>query len=258
MKHNYYFVVPSLPPLAIGEVPGITFAELMARLKTSLDKTDLQKVKVLRRFIDIYNIRALLMEEEVDPRGNLGEKELDEALLVQADLPDYVFQFLGQFEKVSDKIKHFPGLLALFFNEEIPKQEGFLHDYLKFERESRLVLAALRAKQLGRDVALELQFEDPTEPIVAQILAQKDAGSYDPPSEYADLKEIIASCYADPWLENKAFAEYRFKKIDEMVEKEIFSLDQILAYIAKLMILEDLLDLNAEKGMMILDTFSQG
>jgi len=255
---NYYFIVPSLPPLTLHERPEITFGELMARLEINLSKQDLEKVRVLRRFIDIYNIRALLMEEPVDPRGNLNEKELDEALLVHAALPDYVFDFLDQFEKVSDKIRNFPGLLARFFNEETPKQKGFLRNYLIFERESRLILLALRAKHLNRDVVKELQFEDPTDPIVAHILAQKDSEIYEPPPEYADLKELIASCYADPWAEHKAFAEYRFRKIAELSESKLFTIDQILCYMAQLMMIEDINELDKEKGNMILDTFKSG
>lgn len=255
---NYYFIVASLPPLSVREKPEITFEEFMRRLEINLSKKDLEKTKVLRRFVDMFNIRSLLMEEPVDPRGNLNEKELDEALLVHTVLPEYVFDFLGQFEKVSDKIRNFPGLLARFFNEEIPKQKGFLQRYLIFERECRLVLLALRAKQLGRDVIKELQFEDLTDPLVAQIIAQKDAGSYDPPPEYADLKDLIASCYNDPWLENRVFAEYRFKKIEEMIERDVFTIDRILGYMAQLMLIETLIELDQEKGKMILDTFKSG
>lgn len=258
MRKKYYFVVPSLPPLDLHTRPELSFEELMARLEISLTKKDLEKVQVLRRFIDILNIRALLMEEPIDPRGNLSEKELDEALLVHAILPDYVFDFLDQFERASDKIRHFSGLLARFFNEEIPKQKGFLHRYLTFEREWRLVLLALRAKQLGRDVARELQFEDPTDPLVADILAQKDSDRYDPPQEYADLKDLIASCAGDPWIEHRVFAEYRFKKIAQLSEGKMFEIDQILSYVAQLMILENIFELDAERGHMILETFKSG
>jgi hypothetical protein len=255
---NYYFVAASLPPLSLHERPEISFGELMARLEINLNREDLEKTKVLRRFVDIYNIRALLMEEPVDPRGNLNEKELDEALLVHAVLPGYIFDFLDQFEKVSDKIRNFSGLLARFFNEEIPKQKGFLRNYLTFEREWRLVLLALRAKQLDRDVAKELQFEDPTDPLVMHILAQKDSETYEPPQEYADLKELIASCHNDPWAEHRAFAEYRFKKIEQLAEKGLFTIDQILSYMAELMIIESMNELDAQKGNMILDTFKSG
>jgi hypothetical protein len=255
---NYYFVAPSLPPLSLKEKPEITFAELMWRLQINLSKSDLEKAKLLSRFVDICNIRALLMEEPIDPRGNLSEKELDEALLVQMHLPSYVFDFLSQFEKVPDRIKNFSGLLARFFNEEIPKQKGFLRDYLTFEREWRLVLVGLRAKQLGRDLAKELQFEDPTDPLVAHLLAQKDSDRYDPPMEYMEIKEILASCKGDPWAENKAFAEYRFRKIEEIAEGKLFTIDQILSYEAQLMIVEMINELDREKGRMILDTFKSG
>jgi hypothetical protein len=255
---NYYFVVPSLPPLSLHERPEMTLKELMARLEINLSKQDLEKTIVLRRFVDIYNIRALLMEEPVDPRGNLNEKELDEALLVHAVLPDYVFDFLDQFEKVTDKIRNFHGLLARFFNEEIPKQKGFLRHYLIFEREWRLVLLAIRAKQLNRDIAKELQFEDPTDPLVAHILAQKDSEIYEPPPEYAELKELIASCEADPWAEHKAFAEYRFRKIAELAESRLFTIDQILCYMAQLMIVESLFELDVERGNMVVETFTSG
>lgn len=255
---NYYFIVPSLPPLFLHEQPELSFGELETRLSINLNKKDLEKTRVLRRIVDIYNIRALLMEEPIDPRGNLNEKELDEALLVYTGLPEYVFEFLDQFEKVSDKIHNFSGLLARYFNEEIPKQKGFLRKMLEFERESRLIITALRAKQLGRDIVKELQFEDPLDPIVAHILAQKDADRYDPPIEYQDLKEMIASSYADPWLENLAFAEYRFKKIAEMAEGKHFTIDVILCYMAQLMIIENLIELDTERGKMILDTFKSG
>lgn len=255
---NYYFVITSLPPLSLHERPEISFEELMARLEMNLSKKDLEKTGVLRHIVDIYNIRALLTEEPVDPRGNLNEKELDEALLVHIVLPDYVFDFLDQFEKAADKVRHFHGLLARFFNEEIPKQKGFLKKYLAFERGWRLVLLAIRAKQLGRDVARELQFEDPADPLVAQILVQKDSEVYEPPQEYAEIKEIIASCYADPWAENRAFAEYRFRKIEELSENGPFTIDKVLSYIAQLMIIEGLNELDAERGGMILETFKSG
>jgi hypothetical protein len=230
----------------------------MGRLDLGLDKKDLAKVRVLRLFVDLCNIRALFLEEEIDPHGNLSEKELDEALLFQMGLPEYVFQFLSQFEKVPDKVSHFPGLLALFFNEESHKHKGFLRAYLTFEREVRLVLVGLRSKLVGSDLMQELQFEDPTDPLVAQLLAQKDADRYDPPVEYQDLKELVSSCYQDPWAEYEAFAEYRFAKLEEMKGKGAFSVDQILCYVAQLMIVEGLFELNRQKGTRILETFKSG
>lgn len=258
LSRGYYFVVPSLPPLSLHVKPELAFRQFMQRLEISLSKDDLAKTRVLRLFIDICNIRALFLEEEIDPRGNLNEKELDEALLVQAGLPGYVFEFLSQFEKVPDKVRNFSGLLTLFFNEEMPKHRGFLRNYLEFEREMRLVLVGMRAKRLKRDLVKELQFEDPTDPFVAHLLASNESPQYDPPARWRELKEQIAACAADPMLELEACQQFRFSQLEEMVESEIFSMDRILCYMAQLMIVESLFELDAQKGYQILDTFKGG
>jgi uncharacterized protein DUF2764 len=62
---NYYFLAASLPPLELGEVPDITFRELVRRLEINLTKNDFEKTVVLRRAIDLVNIRALLLEEPI-------------------------------------------------------------------------------------------------------------------------------------------------------------------------------------------------
>ncbi len=255
---NYYFVAASLPTLVLGQKPEITFDELMKRLEINLSKKDLEQVSVMRRLIDIQNMRSLLLEEPIDPRGNLDEKELDEALLIQNILPGYVFDFLDQFETLPDRLRNFFGLFSKFFLEETPKQSGFLKKYLIFEHQWRLVMAALRAKDLNRDVTHELQFEDFSDTLVAQILAQRDAASYEPPPEWQELKELILSCGPDPWQRYKAFATWRFKKIDEMVERPLFSIDWILGYIARLIICENWVELDETKGKMILDTLKTG
>lgn len=252
---NYFFLAPSLPPLLLRDRPDLSFEELKVRLAVNLDKSDLELARTLMRFTDICNIRNLFMEEPIDSRGTMSEKELDEALLVRAGLPDYVFEFLDQFEKTQDRIRQFSALLARFFQEEIPRLKGFLKKYFTFEREWRLVLVGIRAKQLGRDLARELQFEDFADPFVAQILAQKDADRYEPPVEYSELSELIVATYPDAWEQHKAFAEYRFKKVEEMAEDSLFSVDVILAYMARLMIIEQYNELDEEKGQMILETF---
>jgi hypothetical protein len=252
---NYYFLAASLPPLTLGEKPDFSFEELVARLEINLTKDDLEQTTVFRRFIDLNNIRMLFLEDAIDPRGNLNEKELDQALLLQDDLPQYVFDFLDQFENIQEKIRFFSGLLAHYFSEEGEQQRGFLKSYLKFEREWRLVILTLRAKQLGRELIEELQFEDLKDPLIIDILAQKDSPSYDPPPEYIELKEKYLSCGPDPWQQNKVVSEWRFHHIEELVEKPLFSIDWILSYMARLLIVEQWNELDEAKGKLILEAF---
>ena len=252
---NYYFLAASLPTLTLGEKPDLSFEELTSRFKINLTQEDYEKTVTFRRYIDITNIRFLFLEESIDPRGNLSEKDLDEALLLKDALPSYVFDFLDQFESVDDKLKYFSGIYSIFFQEEIKKATGFLKAYFEFERSWKLVMLALRAKEQNRDLTRELQFENFSDPLVAQILAQKDVSQYDPPLEYVDLKEKYLSCGTDPWQKYKAVAQWRLGRLEELVDKPVFSIDWILSYMARLLIVEDYNALDEAKGKMILDAF---
>jgi len=252
---NYYFLAASLPPLVLGEKPDLSFEEVASRLSINLQKGDYRKAAVLRRFIDVGNIRSLFLEESVDPRGNMTEKELDEAMLLKDGLPEYVFDFLDRFESVSEKVRNFPGLFSLYFAQEMEKERGFLKDFLEFERSWRLVMLAIRSKEMGRDIVRELQFEDFSDPLVAQILAQKDSEEYDPPPEFSELKEKFLSCGNDPWQQYRTVAKWRFDRIEELVGQPLFSIDWILSYMARLLIAEHWNELDEQKGKMILDAF---
>jgi len=252
---NYYFLAASFPPLLLGEKPDFSFDELIARLEMNLNKVDFEKTVVLRRYIDLNNIRALFLEDAIDLRGILSEKELDQALLLKHGLPEYVFDFLDRFENVTQKVRYFAGLTAAYFSEEVKKQTGFLKAYLIFEREWRLVIMALRARELGREIVPELQFEDLTDPLVLDILAQKDSPSYDPPAEYADLKEKYLACGPDPWQQYTTVAKWRFQRIEEMATQPLFSIDWILSYMAQLLIVEQWNELDESRGKIILEAF---
>lgn len=255
---NYYFVAPSLPPLVLGQAPEITFEEVMHRLRLNLSKEDLRQVEILRLAIDLFNIRAHYSNQPLDPRGNLNEKELDDALLAEADLPQYVFEFLDQFEAVSEKVRHFFGLLSRYYTEEIARSKGFLRELLKFQRELRLVLAAFRAKRLKRDVLKEFQFEDFTDPLVAHILAQRDMESYEPPIEYQDLKTKLIAAGEDPLEQHKAVIEYELDKIEEMSGYPLFSLAWVLGYVARLLLVERYYQLDSARGKDIVDKYKTG
>ena len=255
--HSTFFVAPSFPALVLGDIPEISFEEVMHRLSLNLAERHLKKVEVLRRLIDIYNVRLLFLEKPLDTRGNFSEKELDEALLVEAILPDYVCDFLGQFEGSEEKARHFYGLLSRYFSEEMVHQKGFMYDYLKFQRDLKLVLTAWRAKRARRDISVELQFEDFTDPLVANILAQKDMEKFEPPIEFEKLFEALHSAGSDPWEQFRAVAQFEFSRIEDLSGYPLFAIDWILGYVARLMIAERYAELDPERGTEILNEYKK-
>jgi len=250
---NYYFLGTLLPDLEIGQKPEIGFLEFNRLLKDNLTPADYLKTEALRSVYDIANLRAYWRGEPFNPAGNFTESELEEALLTHTMLPKYIFDFIDKYPSNEERLRHFSELRARFFQQATKEATGFLKYYLTLERELRLIMVAFRAKKLGKDIYEELQYEDPEEDFIAQILAQKDAPEYEPPEKYEEIKTFFNQYYDDPIELQKALIEYYFGKIDEKIQIELFSIDRILAYMIELIMVERWQYMDKQKGLEIVD-----
>ncbi|NGX57813.1 MAG: hypothetical protein K940chlam3_00709 [Chlamydiae bacterium] len=251
---DYYFFGSALPPIHIGEPVELSFQEFKFLLEVNLNKHDQDLVGVVRRFYDIQNMRYLWMGQELDPYGILSPEELDDSLVTGIGIPDYVYEFVEKYDEKEDRLRNFPALVSAYFQNELPRTSGFLHEYLVFEQEWRLVFAALRAKHLDRNIMLEFQFEDPNDELVSQIIAQKDSKSYEPPARYEKIKALYETYRDAPVDLYQALAEYRFSVVDERLIVDFFSIERIIGYLVQLIIAEKWLELDKQKGLEILDS----
>jgi Protein of unknown function (DUF2764) len=259
---DYYFLASLLPSLEIGHVPALGFPELKTLMNENLTRSDLKKVATLLSLIDLENIRAFWVKEPLDPRGNFNEEQIAHALMDHTwptgeTFAPYLSEYLEKYRTNEERLLHFPLLMSQFFTQMIDQEKGFLRDYFAFQREMRLVMVGFRAKKMGRDLSAELQYEDPTDPIVAQILAQKDAKTYEPPFEYKELRPIFEEFGDSPLELYKAIYTYQFNHIVELWGTEFFSVDRILNYAARLILVERWLELNVQKGIQVVDTIEK-
>lgn len=251
---NYYFLGTLLPELVIGQAPDYTFEELDQLLRDNLSEADYGKTKVIRSLFDIFNLKAYWKKESLDRYGNLDFSDLEEALAFRSIFPEFVFNYMDKYESLEERLSHYPELLVSFCRHAIINASGFLKFYLNLERELRLVILAFRAKMLGRDVYKELQYEDPEEDLIAQILAQKDASLYQPPEKYEEVATLLEKYRDKPVELQKALLTFRFKKIEEKLGIELFSLDRILAYMIELIMGERWQRMDKEKGLKIVES----
>ena len=125
---NYYFLAISLPQLSLDAPPEITFPQFSTLLRDNLTEKDYRKTALIRRLYDLLNLKALWKDEEIDPHGELNANELEEALLTQSGLPDYVFAFMEKYPTTPERLAHFQSLIATFCREAIEESGGFLRD----------------------------------------------------------------------------------------------------------------------------------
>lgn len=252
---QYYFPASALPSLDLNIPPEISFEELMILFEENLTQEDLEKVRVLRRYYDVQNVRNMLLHEPFSNYGNLNQQQMEEALNGVSTLPSYFYDFLEKYPSPEERLKNFSSLLAGYYNNEIPKSEGFLRKYLQFDREWRLVFTAMRAKKLGRDLLRELQFEDPLDSMVAELLVQKESSSIDPPDQYSDLKNIYDEYADSPLGLMQAMLAWRFGKLNDFLGVDLFSIDRLLGYFLQLIALEKWYVLDNKNGLKFVDSF---
>ncbi len=249
--YGYYFLVNALPPLKFGDKPEIAYEEVEALVDQNVAPSDRKKVTLFKQYIDLKNLRLLWMDLPIDPRGNLNKKELEAALLIHDFFPPFVFEFIQTYEDVSQRLGNFLFLIARFLQYQIEMEKGFLHLFFRFEREFRLILTALRAKDQKKDLSIELQYEDTKDTLVQKILSEKEGASFEPPDEFREVKNLYFAHRENPKNLFFACSEFSFRKIGEMKRIDPFSIDAILAYMAGLILVEDWSLLDEERGKAI-------
>lgn len=251
---NVVFLGSVLPPLFFGSRISISFTDLLSLFKMNMSDTDWEKVKVIRRYIDLKNVLQILKKEIIDPRGNLSEKELDEALVNRDGLPRYLFDFLDTYDTVEEQIRHFSSVFVQFFKDPEQQKGEFLKFYLNVEREWRLIQVAFRAKKIHLDLAKELQYEDFTDPMVVELLARKDSEQFEFPYGYEELGVLLKSLGENPLEQYQQIAAFRFHQIEEKIQDTPHSIQFVLGYFIQFMIVEDWNALNEKQGNKLLTT----
>jgi len=253
---NYYFLANALPELLINSKPVISYNAVMTMLNENLTASDLEQVKILRQYYDILNIQRLIEEEAFDFRSNLNSNQLKDSLLNHENLPPYVFEFFEEYSESSDRIANFSKLMSSYFNIQSNKC-SVLADIIQFERELRLTLIGYRAHRLGLDLAHELRFEDLDDEMITDLLNKKDHSSFDFGAKYASLSEMLQDALGNPLQEERAINTFRFNFYSNYQVGHPFSLHFLLAFVMKLMIVEDFEGHDSMRGEQILNSIAQ-
>lgn len=253
MIGQYYFLSASLPELKVGSPLEIHFPELIELYWQNLTEKDFEKTKKIRLLVDLSNLKELLREGPFDPRGNFNRKELEDAILNQKNLPEYVFDFLEEYDTAEEQIAHFSKLIVTYFSTEMENERGFFKEYLEFERKLRLLLSAHRAKRQHRDLSRELMYEDQSDPFVSYLIASKDASGVEMPMEFARLAEVLSKGEQSPSDQYQELTRFRMEKVNEMAVDDPFSIDWLLAYMVLLILMENWYELDEGRGKQMLN-----
>jgi hypothetical protein len=248
---DYFYLLASFPSVELNSEPPISFHSLMWRLEMNLEEKDFEKIKDFLRYFDLLNLRAFWQKKTLDPWGNLDEKGIEEALLVETEFPEFVFDYLKKYKSDEERCKFFPELLLAYYSYMIERKKGFIQVYFIFQKTIRFLISEKKIEKGGKEKERELFFAD-LKDIALQEILQKSDSYEDLNFDYRPLVKLIEEQFENPMGLFNGLMEFQFSKITELALDSMFSIDKILQYLALLRIATEVSSLDQEKGEQII------
>ncbi|CAG9045880.1 hypothetical protein NVRI1_00212 [Chlamydia abortus] len=260
---QYYFLSSFFLPQLPESRPVYSFDDLDALLHLNLSKEDLGYYVILKRFFDFENFAffwsgkplphsyGVVTQENVESMVNLQQWSDD------CEFEDFFKDFLLQYKTSQERVENFSSLVREFLSYYQQSSSEFLHTYFTFKQNLRVILAGFRSRVMKLDVSYVLRDEDSSNPVVLQVLMQKDAPNYELPEEFSDLSGVLQDYGRLPHTLNRTLSLYEFHKIEEMYRDKYFDTNAVLARVTAYLfaIRNSMVDL--EKGKNIINSMEK-
>lgn len=259
-KRNYYYLVSGLPDMALEQSKApFTLPELLEELGASLHPDDFRLVRLILLPIDNRNLLNLLLKKNLpwEPHGNFSPEEIEEGLKEPGLLPSY-FNHFQQACKAETPL--WPGmswenqLERLYLEYGLERTEGFLHEWFTFENYLKNILAAWNIREYRLPPEGQLIGEN----MVTEAAARAHARDLGLSGELPFVNRLMHALEQDKLLDReKAVSRIRWNYIDELNTFNYFTVEVVLGYLLKLILLTRWTQLDPERGTLAINHIIQ-
>ncbi len=266
MKEKYQCLVAGFAELDMDMKKNpYTMDSLVDDIYTHLDEEDIPVFQLLQLRTDIYNI-ARYIDENVEEKeentyyehgGTLGARQLDEIMhrknmpvpdvfpVSHNDFIEYCIAYYKNGKEIVSGKTWEDQFLSIYFEFAAQFNNAFIKKWLEFEQNIRNLQVAVLSS--GKNFGLEKKIVGENEFTQAlQTVKSKDFGLS---GEYDYVEKMLAAMDDDDLVEQeKAIDREKWRKLDEFITFNYFSLDVVLAYFAKYSIAQRWLSMDEEKG----------
>jgi hypothetical protein len=259
---NYYYLIAGLPDLTIDQ-GKLQFGSLEFReyLQTELHKKDYQLIEWLFLPNDNENLLNILNKKEAEwnIKGIYTKEELELAI-TEVVAPDkiimdeksgvkpYITEFLNSYfgeNRLMPSLKTENELSFLYFADALKVKNDFLKSWFEFEINLKNLLIFNTARKFN--VSYENELIGETQ--LTQSLKHKTSHDSGDVAEYQYFDRINQiSENTDIATREKAIDQLRWTFLDEMNISNYFSIEVVISYMIKLMIIERWLKLDPKTG----------
>lgn len=260
-KTNYYCLVAGLPDLLLNEERHpLTSLQFRLDMASELTPPDYQLLEWIYRPYDNKNLINLLLQNdtEFDELGNYSEEYLKEQIQAPATIADYMKILITaynseQFDRSLFNLEK--TLQELFYQSVMKTGNAFIRQWFAFDRNIKSILTALNCRKydysLGQQLVAAGDHTDFQEILLKENIRPELFIDEDIP--YLDQLFRIAESGAQATEKEKALDQIKFTFSDDLTIFNYFTIEKILSFAVKLLIIDRWRKLDDETGKAFLN-----
>ncbi len=255
-KQNYYYLISGLPDMALeqSKVP-LPLSELLEAFEWSLHPEDFRLARLIFLPVDHRNLLNLIQKKEFswEPYGKFSRETMEEGLKEPGLLPAYMNRF---FQAYKNEGPLWPGmswenqLARLGHDYRLEQSNGFLRQWFTFENFLENFLTAWNI----REYQLPAEGQYIGENLVTEAARKSHARDLGLAAELPFLDKLQHALEQDKLLEReKAISRIKWNYIDELNTFNYFTIEVVLGYLLKWLMLHRWARMDAERGRQVLE-----
>ncbi|WP_321343777.1 DUF2764 family protein [uncultured Draconibacterium sp.] len=263
IKREYHCLIAGLPDLFFDEnkttVNSSTFRE---ELQLQLSPSDYELVEYLFLPFDNQNLLNIFFEldKPISAEGIFTKQELQFQLSPENEevkLPEYMTLFLSWKKGKESKELDLEAeniLTTLFYEYALNCSNSFLQRWLRFELNLKNLFTAYNCKQHNYDTEAQLLQVKGEDLVYSLLIDDKLKTDYfEELLPYHEELFKIAEANLEPIEQEKAIDKIKWDYLDENTFFHFFTIEKILAFTIKLLLIERWMKLDTQTGKQLLN-----
>ncbi|WP_340113938.1 DUF2764 family protein [Maribellus mangrovi] len=263
LKGEYYCLVAGLPDLVFGQNSAPVKSRIfLEELRQQLHSSDYKLIEYLFLPFDNLNLLNILLKQNKPYfyPGIYSKQEIESQLSPDNEemrLPQYMFIFMNQIKNSDPKPEDMEaenGLSILFYEHALNCSNTFLQQWFRFEINLKNVITAFNCKLYNYNLGEQLLKVNGANAVYTLLIENKLKPNYfEELLPYYDEVLKIADSELERLEKEKAIDKLKWLYLDEHTFFHFFTIEKILAYTIKLLLIERWMKLDKDTGKELLN-----
>ena len=240
-KQKYFYLISGLPDISLQDAYVPFSAKIfLDELKNKIDNEDFALVCMLYYIKDNHNLLDILFNKNntLKPEGYYSLADLKKSVDGNVLLPQYMNDFITSFRE--DKNSYTEAewefkLTEAYFRAAQKTENEFLNQWMEFElnlKNLMLVMSNRKQELPFSEIILEANE-------MAELMKENPAADFSTQPCIDFMNQVVQIIETENLIERERKVDaLRWKKVEEMTFFNYFTIEAILSFIIKLMILE--------------------